>query len=298
MKKIGIDPEALGLSVKKLRPNGHYNCFCPFIKHERPSADFDPFKGTLFCYNCKTIKKAEELAFELGGTISWIVIEPPEPDERQDSWKLLNNYPLATSSAYLANRGIYPETILDFEIKESSDGIYIPIYKDNRLAGIQFRKSFPSQFRYIYYGKNVSLFPFDHLQFLEPHDTIILVEGIFGALKGIQNGQKAFATFGTNPNPEIANLLNGFSNILIAYDNDFAGYLGAAKLMHLLPQAKVIVPGLEADEITFKQWQNLKSLYATRNLQEIMSFLSEENQESFKTNLINFVRRKRNYEVS
>lgn len=293
MKKIGIDPEALGLNVKKLRANGHYNCWCPYTSHDRPSGDFDPFKGTFFCYNCKTTAKAEELAHFLGGAISYIQIEPPEPDERQDGWKELYKLPLALGNSYLAKRGIYDETIINFEIKENADGIYFPIKQSDRLVGIQQRKTYNSKNRYVYYGKNLPLFPFDRLQNCNNHDMIILVEGIFGALKGIQNNRKCFSTFGTNPSEELKYILSGFNNILIAYDDDLAGYLGAAKLLHLLPQARVLIPGMEMDEIGFKTWDNLENMSSTKILTQIMNRIKASDQETFKQNLINFVRRKR-----
>ena len=135
--------------------------------------------------------------------------------------------PMAYENEYLARRGITNETVKSFNLKyyEGSNSIIIPIYQNSELVGSVQRKIAGSP-KYVNspgMNKDQILFPFDKVQ---PIDRkVILVEGIFDAIKAHQGGlTNVLRSFGGSMSQGHIRMLGSIARtVAICPDKDRAG---------------------------------------------------------------------------
>lgn len=245
-----IDPQALGLETFQMRGE-EVVVLCPFHDDSKPSASFNVEKGLFHCFACGASMGAKRVAEELGGTVVGLASLAHLADRREEKeWRPLLYSPLAFDHPYLKKRGITNDEVEAHQIRAvrlgmDDDGIGFPITAlDGSVIGLNIRRStvFGSQARYVTYGEKPALWP----AHLFPAERIAyVVEGIISAIKLRRAGIPAFATLGAGSINRAVVALNG-RQAIVMFDDDFAGYLGAAKLVAKVG-AKALVPGAEYD---------------------------------------------------
>lgn len=247
-----IDPHALGLDVVKVV--GHEaRVICPFHDDHTPSASFNIKKGKFYCFACGAKSTAKRLAAELGGT-NTSLHSPVTLRRREDDreWRPLLSGKLAFDSDYLYRRKITRKQIEHYGILELNDGsIGFPLHDpEGRITGLLARRTAirgPSP-RYILHGSRPVVWPAAEVG---NSQSPILVEGIFGALRLRSAGYSGFATLGVGALSRVVDVFNGRTQAKVWFDNDFAGHVGAAKLLYSLGLS-VVIPeskkGLDPDE--------------------------------------------------
>lgn len=259
------DPSALGLHVVKI--NGlEAKLKCPFHLDNTPSAMFNLENGLFHCFGCGHSANAYQLAVEFDGEISKIdyaLIPHREAEERE--WRQLSYCRSAKGSKYLRSRLVTDEQIKRFGILWHKEGVMFPIYdKQKLLVGIQERR-FSLEPKYMLHGDRTAVWPLSNLK----HENLILVEGVFGVVRADLFGQPAVCTMGASAIPHAAKILKGH-NIIIAFDDDLAGYLGAYSFMKLHNTSAAILPGLEVDETTKEEFE--KRIFSVRPERDILGF--------------------------
>lgn len=258
MKKIyGYDPEAAGLKIYKLRPNGEFIVYCPTGNHKRPHGSFNPMLGTCYCFSCKSSYNIYQLVRLLHGHIVKKQFELPEPPlERSEWFKLLDN-PLALDHYYLKHRQVSNDLVKHYQIKSTGNSIIFPFFnQDKKIKGLMERK-LKGDIRYVFYGELPVIYP-EH-EFTTDHDKIILVEGIFGFLRAKASGyDNVYSIMGSHIKNDLKQYLVSYGRKTYGiFDNDYAGHKAGQDLIKKFPGSRVLIPGLEADEISTKQWQDI-----------------------------------------
>jgi len=256
-----IDPLALGLEIFEIRGD-EVQVLCPFHDDHRPSASFNIVKGVIYCYACGASYRAKQLAIELGGDV--IELEDKRILKRikeEKEWRQFLLAPLAYDHPYLEERKVTNEQVEKFDIRDVKSHLAF-VLRDHKktIRGIQLRQIPPrllrradqsmhgnargSTSRYVLFGAKPPLWPCDQLQSIK---RPLIVEGVFGVLRADQFGVRAFATLSATPTYRTLVTLNG-RRPLIAFDNDYAGCVGAAKIL-INCGGEVSISGIAADEI-------------------------------------------------
>ena len=211
----------------------------------------------------------------------------PFGTEKEDTSPLFDveKLPLATDNEYLHERGIKNETIKDFNLKyhQGYNSIVVPIYQNDKLMGSVQRKIVgnPKYLNSKGMDKDRILFPFDKVQ--SKDDKIILVEGLFDAIKAHQEGVvNAVSSFGGNLSEIQARMLGSLARtVIICPDKDTSGIKMAHRTTDILLKLGLKVeytfaPGKAKDfgdvedfsKLQFHSYWKLKAL--KRNLNNIM----------------------------
>lgn len=139
----------------------------------------------------------------------------------------VDELPMAYENEYLASRGITAETVSEFNLKyhKGFNSIIIPIYQNSELVGSVQRKIVgnPKYINSPGMNKDQILFPFDKVQ---PIDRkVILVEGIFDAIKAHQEGvTNVLSSFGGSMSQGHIRMLGSIARtVVICPDKDRAG---------------------------------------------------------------------------
>lgn len=247
-----IDPQALGLEVFKVTGD-EVLVLCPFHDDSKPSASFNVEKGLFHCFACGASMGSNRVAAELGGAVVGLASLSHLEDRREEKeWRPLLYSPLAIDHPYLKKRGITNAEVTKYQIRciklgMDDDGVGFPITtRDGSVIGLNVRRSAPvgNQARYVTYGEKAALWPFQ--EFGSERNPRI-VEGAISAIKLRRVGIPAFATMGAGAINRAIIALNG-RRVLVLFDDDFAGYLGAAKLVAKIG-ASALVPGAEYDSL-------------------------------------------------
>jgi hypothetical protein len=276
-----IDPTALGLDVSGIHGDEAI-VLCPFHNDHRPTnASFNVKKGLFHCFACGKNANSKQLALYLGGQIVGL------PDtsflrraKDENEWRHLLSAPLAIDHPYMKTRGITNDEIERFSILEiNEDFVGIPAYDTRgrnvaiilrRIPDIRKQNGHPrlgkgaaggdlswlshSKSRYILLGQRPSL------ACLAPdckddkllHDKrLILVEGIFGAIRARRFDLQAYPALGATPSRRTMVAISGRA-VTAIYDDDFAGYVGAARIT-LSSANKSIIPGIDFDTIDTRE---------------------------------------------
>lgn len=248
-----IDPAALGLDVFNIQ-SGEATVICPFHDDTKPSASFNMEKGLFHCFACGASMNAKRLARELGGTIvSLVSLEQFHKTKEELEWRPMLYSPLAIDHPYVEERGLTHDEIKSYDIKlvqlgVRSFGLAFPIKNAfGMVVGLNVR-TIPSetsfQARYTIYGEKTALWPLEHLG---DEKRPVIVEGIVSAIKLRRAGIPAFATLGAGSINKAIRILNGRKPVVM-FDDDYAGYVGAAKFMSSI-LAIAAVPGYDYDEL-------------------------------------------------
>lgn len=268
-----FDPDALGLDVRGIHGD-EAAVLCPFHDdHRATNAQFNVRKGLFYCFACGKRANARQIARALGGTLETLADTSfirRAKDEKE--WRHLLYAPLALDHPYLRYRGYTDEEVSQsgiLEINESFLGIPVFRLGSEVPSGINLRR-IPGSYqrrtefrgrgaaslgwlsltsaRYILLGDRppISLLAGDNPSEFLRDPRPVLVEGIFGAIRARRFGLRAYATLGAGISSRVLVLLNG-RGPQVMFDDDFAGYVGAAKMLLLSTSARVLVPGIDFD---------------------------------------------------
>lgn len=262
------DPWALGLRVGGMS-GGEYIVECPFHGDSHPSACFNPTSGLFFCFSCGATANASKLSFHLGGRVVKTTGQSNRKLKRVE-WRGIAHAPLAVNHPYLRQRGVSDAQVRRWGIREVPGAVAVPVTDhDGTEVGVILRK-IEGQPRYLYFGDKPPLWPLGWLMELEPGTEVVVVEGVFGKLRAERAKVPAVAVMGAMVQTSVANYLRRFK-VTVMFDNDFGGYSGAGRLLSLVPSARVIVPGLEADELDVPTWRSIyeEGAMTTRSMSEL-----------------------------
>jgi len=136
--------------------------------------------------------------------------------------------------AYLRSRGFDDKTLNHFDVgfvsqievngKVYWDRIYIPVYFENELVNIEFRKYKGDGLKTLYpkNSRTDILFNYDNL---DKEKELIITEGIFDCLTLYKMGfENVTSIFGTSYKPNQTLLLDEFKKKVFCLDNDNAGW--------------------------------------------------------------------------
>jgi DNA primase len=150
----------------------------------------------------------------------------------------VDELPMACENEYLASRGITDETVVEFNLKyhKGFNSIIIPIYQNSELVGSVQRKIIgnPKYINSPGMNKDQILFPFDKVQ--PVNRKIILVEGIFDAIKAHQEGvTNVLSSFGGSMSQGHIRMLGSIARtVAICPDKDRAGLRMAERSTKML----------------------------------------------------------------
>lgn len=281
-----IDPKALGLTVFGIKGE-EAACLCPYHNDHTPSAYFNVRTGLFYCFVCGTGRNAKQVAKEMGGSVVEVASVLGAEIERVGSvldWASLNNAPLAYGNEYLQKRGVTDAEIRYYDIRALQHGVAFPVREPfGAIVGMQIRR-YSGEPRYLFVGDRTALWPMH--RFLEMRDnrsnTTFVVEGIFGVLNAYRHGFEAYAVMGAAATEYAGYALRSIKRFKIWFDHDFAGYLGAAKLMLKADShGRVLVPGAETDEVGKELWDDAALSEGTQNL-IVLSEMSGNPEKFYK----------------
>lgn len=270
-----IDYEALGLDIFGISGTEEIIVRCPYHDDHHPSASFNINKGLFFCFACGASANAYQLARKTGGTVirndklpkkMFATVSEPE-------WEKFFDAPLAVDNEYLEKRGVIDIQVITFSIRELPWGIGFPIFSVGpgvQKRGILIRR-YDDNPRYLFFGHKPSYFAGQNW---DSRSTTI-VEGVFGLLAADRAQVTACCLLGTSVRADLIPPFRQLGDRLqCLFDDDFPGYLAAAKFLHMSPLAKAIIPGQEADELTIGDWQAIdqQQILRTSDISKLRRF--------------------------
>lgn len=286
------DPRALGLNVAKISGTEAY-VLCPYHNDHTPSASFSLAKGVFHCFTCGTNKSAVDIARDLGGEIVQYTTLPKINSEELVDWRGLLNCPKAYNHPYLVGRGVSNDAVDEFDIRRTPRGVGVPIRGvKGDVIGFQDRKSTTGYGpRYLTFGKT-SFWPI--AKYSSTLTSFFVVEGVFGVMNAWKHGYTAFAIMGAGNIDSADNVMLGRASkqdFRVLFDDDKAGYLGAAKLAIITNcSARVIVPGRPADEIGQAEWDKIAQDEGKRFALDIVRYAPEQDRDMVMKQILGFVK--------
>lgn len=255
------DPVSLGLEIFRIADR-EVLVRCPYHDDEHPSAYFNTKHGVFYCFSCGTSKNAVQIARDFDTEVKRVpYVEAEDADIVFNviDWSTFLRAPMAFANPYLESRGVADATVASFDIRQLPGAIAFLIKNfERQVVGVQLRmteaKAGP---KYLLFGERTALWPLDgYVERFKPDDkNMFVVEGVFGVLNAWQNGIDAYAVMGASSIAEASLYLKGKDSFKILFDDDFAGYVGAASLcLRSFLHGAVILPGAEADEMTDDEW--------------------------------------------
>lgn len=238
---------------------------CPFHEDKRASAWWHPQKELFYCAVCGFGLNAQQLAFRLGLELDEIAgDENFLPDfDLMDDTPYLDLGHADYHTPYYQNRGINAASCLRYGARFKASkpaAAVLPITNlQGHIVGAQYRYLDPEESgtRYRTMGLVQPVWPMHLLYELNPFYPLLLVEGVFSAMRlytcGVPN---AFALMGAKANQEIVDTLRSFECIFL-YDNDSAGRRACEKMRHLNPLHHSFVISPSPDDMSEEEIKNL-----------------------------------------
>lgn len=279
MKKI-IDPTALNLQVFNMLNNNEISCICPFHDDHSPSASFNINNGLFYCFSCGTGKNLHQLKVELGGVVLYIEsikkLSRTLIKLKDNSWRKFLGTPLAVDNPYLKSRNVSNKLIKLYEIRLIENiGIGF-ILKNGRgeITGMQIRQFPGREPRYLFLGERQPIWPVSNISNSLIDETIIITEGVFGALRVMSSGYRSVAVMGAGNIYPAVNILSG-RKYRILFDGDLAGYIGAAKFASLGKDSYIVENGFEVDEENKDRVKGIIETYDYTSEPELIAEVSQ-----------------------
>jgi hypothetical protein len=147
---------------------------------------------------------------------------------------------LEGDKTYFYNRTLTDDTINRFKLGTYNGFYTIPIYQDGLFKNFQLRRDSPKIIRQYY--KNVGPLLFNS-GLLKVVDKVYITEGLIGAMVLMQNGVPAVSmNMGCDSfMPEWIKYFTGVKEIVILFDNDQAGTLGAVRTAKILGESRCMI---------------------------------------------------------
>ena len=258
VKSMGFDPYSLNLTPRHWMED-EVLCECVFHKDSNPSLTFKLSTGDFYCFSCGVGGSVKKLAEHTGGFLEWKMIKKEHGKKHESMWKKLLGSDLALDNDYLMSRKVTNAQVEKWGIRQQKDNIIFPLTAYNGdIEGIIIRQP-ESKTRYLYFGYKPPLFPIRDFNIAQQQALEgisrppILCEGIFGLLRMDLFGIPAACTLGASPKKDLPKHLLACT---IAFDDDYAGYVGAGKLLRASNQEQNVVavyPGMEVDELNYQK---------------------------------------------
>lgn len=256
----GYDPSVVGLSNPKWVGRSEVMVACPFHGDRKPSLTFNVNSGLYYCFACGAAGTVKKLASVLGGRVIAGRVQPPARAYDDDQWHHLLDGPLALDDEYLQGRGVTNEQVQRYRIHRHPDGICLPLTDIlGDTVGVIMRRREASNLRYMSFGEKPPLWPLDTFDEARSAREVVLTEGLFGVLAADRAGLTAMSVLGAAVKWEARRYLQQISAV-VAFDDDLAGYIGAARVLKMAPLSQVIVPGVEADELDEEGWHDVMTM--------------------------------------
>lgn len=280
---------SIGLHVAKVWKD-EFNCYCPFHEDDNASLNISPARGVYNCFaGCvrgsggigpllKKLGAGYDIQF-LSRFPQFIFYEEEEEEEGVINDIDVDSLPYAELNEYLRRRYITNETIEEFSIKYhvGFDALVVPINDRNGKQVGYIRRNLSSEPKYMNSkGMDVSnlLFPLDKLD--DSNESVVIVEGIFDAIRANQEGIKGVATLGGEIKKRQLRLLGEFTNnIVLCPDRDKEGVRLAEKNVNLLEKYGFTVSIAKPSGVAKDLAESIKV-----DLQIIPKYLLNFNQKS------------------
>ena len=250
--------------TSKPNQDGWVQCLCPFHSDSNPSSSYNLYSGFFICWGCSLRLKYKDLKARLGY----------EPKKYTPKTVITNKgngidwgayYHSANTSYhdYLGHRNVTPVEQKRYHIRWTEDGILIPIVNNfssdfPKIDGLVVRRfsSDLGRYRYYFNKDKPAFYPAD-VTFHTPASTIF-VEGVFGVLNLKKGYKNVYATLGANVSTKQKRYIAAMSvTSFIAFDDDLPGITNAIALAQCNTQARVILPGVEADEVDINSFAEM-----------------------------------------
>lgn len=228
---------------------------CPFHLDRHSSAWWSPRKNLFYCAVCGLGLNAQQLAKRLGVEYEEVIEWSAEPED----YDLVGDEPVwelgySIYHDYFRERGIPEWIIRDYDIRWKNAeprGAVIPLTSlSGEIVGVQYRyqDEVIAGTRYKTYGKPPPVWPMHKLRDVKEGERILLVEGVWSALRLATFNHKyphmrsfqPFALLGAKVNLDIVETLKPFKPIYL-YDADEAGVRACRKMRELDPLASCYV---------------------------------------------------------
>lgn len=274
-----FDPYELGLDVRGFSGEEAI-CICPFHADHNPSASMNLRTGLFFCFSCGQAATAHIIAAKLDGIVTSGVVNVQIQEENAE-WRRLLNFPLARNNPYLQSRSVPVQDVEQFCIRETPSGVVFELKESpDFVSGILIRQ-YRAKPKYLIFGQRQLLWPMELLSTTAPGTRIYLTEGVFGALRARQAGLQGFACLGAMTNRRLGQILSSF-RVYGLFDADFAGYVGAGRLLKSCPNAQIVIPGQEADELPVSVWKEIDDGILTTRSLKTLARLSKKPEKFYR----------------
>lgn len=280
----GYDPEVVGLSHPKWVGRAEVIVECPFHGDRKPSLTFNVNSGLYYCFACGAAGTVKKLAAALGGRVIAGRVTPPSRTYEDDQWRHLLDGPKAYDDEYLMSRGVTNSQVSEYGIRSHPDGICVPLTDIGaNVVGVIMRWRKASNLRYMSFGEKPPVWPLFKFDEARSAPEVIITEGLFGALAAERAGLTAVSVLGAAVKWEAGRYLTQISG-LVCFDDDFAGCIGAARILKMAPLSQVILPGVEADELSPQEWTDTLALSLRTRSTNILA-LNSGDAPKFRTML-------------
>lgn len=248
--------DALGISVEREGVSDFY-ARCPFHEDKDPSFAVQRETGMWICYagcggGSLIALVSQVLNVDRKDAVGWLracynpqvtgetVLDKLDGQQVSKPSVAAENliYDASGTYGYMLNRGFTVETLKAWKIGRDLDreAVVIPVYFQESLQGLIYRNLLPGTRKYEnteHLPKDSLLFGWDMANLSQRH--VIVVEGPLDAMWLWQHKYSAVATLGGPlSNNQASLLLQKFTKVVCAFDNDDAGVRATKKTIKLL----------------------------------------------------------------
>lgn len=178
-----------------------------------------------------------------------------QEDEKRD-WRELLKLPIAFDNEYLTSRGVTNAIVEEMGIRADETIVVFPNTDEHgKIVGVNTRYTGKGRkIRYIYEGERTSLFRMGDIMLYDTTKPLVIVEGVFGAIRGKSYGYQTTALLGTGGLKD-TRILQRFDKVLFGLDRDEAGLIMAEKLIKDKRIVTWLCEPTEYDELDEKGWE-------------------------------------------
>lgn len=233
-----IDPYMMfaGYSFRMQGTEALMCCPCPNHKNRNEeNAKFNIVSGEFICFGrCKTqygkgyISRLIHWLRETCGIEALLHYTDssflPKAEERVElDWESLLSLPLAYNHPYLIGRGVTNNTVEKLNLHFDDRRIIMPNTDVNgKIDGVNIRYLTGKKIRYSVHGNKTHLFRLGDIVNYDRAKPLVICEGVFGMIKGLQYGYQTTCILGTGGIKD-EQVLRGFQDVICGFDRDEAG---------------------------------------------------------------------------
>lgn len=224
---------------------------CPFHSDTNPSMVINQDTNTVYCFTCKTLSDAigfhaaytklsmVEAAKELAEMykINFHANVDGKITQRRRLVKQAKESLAEAHIDYLKSRGIEESGIEEFDLGGSGSWIVQPIYDDNNALVFYNKRNTLTKDHFIEAGVDKSNYVGGLNIVKSMEGPILITEGYFDVIQAWQEGIACVNVFGSSLSEvQARKILKYFDDVILAFDNDDAGFEGSLKAYKLIKQ--------------------------------------------------------------